>query len=431
LPHYHLPAPQAGGEGRQEHICRTTIFLPLKRAVKGGKSTFAELEEALRAFSKHPNSLLFLKKLRLFRLHVHNADNTWHNFFVEKALKQGDAYVELRTLRTSTPEVDNTEAEADSLPEERYNQLLNLQDMFQGSSITRKAMLNTFRECGYNGDHAVEALQRLQTGDMAEDAHLYETQKPTVRRWFMHHHHINKPASITEPSDNYRLELEIVRRTISVALPLGADSDIAGDFNQRPPTLYCYLPTGLQTDFKFLVNADFILTASREEPVTGETAGGPAHWNTWMYSSIPDAVATAVRALVDHPCSDEVLTEREKRRAIVRVATLTSAFPVVVVVVVSLDDIHTTCLVEFNSLWQHARTPGALPQTSKALVERLCDLQCLRCTGVSGSFWAKPKDCFFASKCLKSLLPGLQEVTRGERARMREQRSDELERKET
>ncbi len=78
------------------------------------------------------------------------------------------------------------------------------------------------------------------------------------------------------------LRANVTKRDISLAFPVGFELD------ESP--LYCYLPTESDTGLPFLVNADFILSASRESIRQDLT------WNSWMR----DEVATfSAKTLAD------------------------------------------------------------------------------------------------------------------------------------
>jgi len=68
------------------------------------------------------------------------------------------------------------------------------------------------------------------------------------------------------------LRANVTKRDISLAFPVG--------FELEESPLYCYLPTESDTGLPFLVNADFILSASRESIRQDLT------WNSWMRDEI-------------------------------------------------------------------------------------------------------------------------------------------------
>jgi hypothetical protein len=68
------------------------------------------------------------------------------------------------------------------------------------------------------------------------------------------------------------LRKNVTEREISLAFPIG--------FELEQSPLYCYLPTESDTGLPFLVNADFILSASRESIRQDLT------WNSWMRDEV-------------------------------------------------------------------------------------------------------------------------------------------------
>jgi hypothetical protein len=84
---------------------------------------------------------------------------------------------------------------------------------------------------------------------------------------------------------------KIIDRDVTVALPLSQTADSRGD-------VYAYLPVLTGSGLPFLVNADFLLTSSREGIKEDEP------WNHWLRDCIAPCFVTAFR---------ELLTEHEYR----------------------------------------------------------------------------------------------------------------------
>ncbi|MBC8492706.1 MAG: PEGA domain-containing protein [Chloroflexi bacterium] len=80
----------------------------------------------------------------------------------------------------------------------------------------------------------------------------------------------------------------IVTREVSVALPLTTESG----FKER---VFAFLPTKVDSGFPFLINADFILSTSRE----GIQFDRP--WNHWLRDCIAPAFIQAFESLLDEP----------------------------------------------------------------------------------------------------------------------------------
>ena len=82
-----------------------------------------------------------------------------------------------------------------------------------------------------------------------------------------------------KPADIYHEKRDWIKsRDASVAFPLDEDSASAGK-------IFAYLPIRSDTNFPFLINADFILTSSREE-IQEEP------WNHWLMDCVANLVAT-------------------------------------------------------------------------------------------------------------------------------------------
>ena len=81
---------------------------------------------------------------------------------------------------------------------------------------------------------------------------------------------------------------DITTRKVSVALPLTAKVS----FKER---VFAFLPTRVNSDFPFLINADFILSTSRE------TIQFDRPWNRWLRDCIAPAFIEAFESLLDEP----------------------------------------------------------------------------------------------------------------------------------
>ncbi len=100
--------------------------------------------------------------------------------------------------------------------------------------------------------------------------------------FFVHRQVVEKPATVIHPVDDYRVK-NARKREISVAIPLIPGlfpcscgfccsflpvslTELVEDEPWIPnySTLCAFLPTNIQTNWKFIVNADFCLVASRE-----------------------------------------------------------------------------------------------------------------------------------------------------------------------
>jgi len=80
------------------------------------------------------------------------------------------------------------------------------------------------------------------------------------------------------------LRENVTKRDISIAFPV--------NFKLEESPLYCYLPTESETGLPFLVNADFILSASRESIRQDLT------WNSWIRGEVANFAAKTISKLL-------------------------------------------------------------------------------------------------------------------------------------
>lgn len=116
------------------------------------------------------------------------------------------------------------------------------------------------------------------------------SQQPMVRLidrrgvglYWLQHYEAQRPADLVEEKRQ-----GIDSRTISVAFPL--------DIPQRSAySIFAYLPTEVNTDLPFLVNADFLLTSSRETIFIDKP------WNQWLRDQIAPCFVTGFTQLIHH-----------------------------------------------------------------------------------------------------------------------------------
>jgi len=79
----------------------------------------------------------------------------------------------------------------------------------------------------------------------------------------------------------------IDQRELTVALPLSSPDDCTG-------RIYAFLPTERDSGLPFLVNADFLLTASREDILAGRP------WNQWLRNCIAPVFTATFTKLLQH-----------------------------------------------------------------------------------------------------------------------------------
>ena len=91
--------------------------------------------------------------------------------------------------------------------------------------------------------------------------------------------HFDKPANI-----HHDKREGIEDRRVSIAFPLNEDSEAVGK-------IFAYLPVRSDTDFPFLMNADFILPSSREDIQD-------VPWNHWLMKCVANLVASELLPLL-------------------------------------------------------------------------------------------------------------------------------------
>lgn len=93
----------------------------------------------------------------------------------------------------------------------------------------------------------------------------------------------SKAVSVPESAKN-SLRKNVTRRDVSLAFPIG--------FELEESPLFCYLPTESDTRLPFLVNADFILSASRE------SIRKDLDWNGWMRDEVANFSASTLAEIL-------------------------------------------------------------------------------------------------------------------------------------
>lgn len=93
----------------------------------------------------------------------------------------------------------------------------------------------------------------------------------------------SKAVSVPESAKN-SLRKNVTRRDVSLAFPVG--------FELEESPLFCYLPTESDTGLPFLVNADFILSASRE------SIRKDLDWNGWMRDEVANFSASILAEIL-------------------------------------------------------------------------------------------------------------------------------------
>ena len=102
----------------------------------------------------------------------------------------------------------------------------------------------------------------------------------TVDNFLVCKKNFHKPANI-----HHEKREKIESRDVSIAFPLDENSTGFGK-------IFAYLPVRSDTSFPFLINADFILTSSRED------IQQDVSWNSWLMECVADLVALKLLPLL-------------------------------------------------------------------------------------------------------------------------------------
>jgi len=95
---------------------------------------------------------------------------------------------------------------------------------------------------------------------------------------------LKSTAVLVPESAKDSLRENVTRRDVSLAFPVG--------FELEESPLFCYLPTESDTRLPFLVNADFILSASRE------SIRKDLEWNDWMRDEVASFTASTLSEIL-------------------------------------------------------------------------------------------------------------------------------------
>jgi hypothetical protein len=101
-----------------------------------------------------------------------------------------------------------------------------------------------------------------------------------LKEYLLYTKTFSKPSEIN--AENRR---DVETRDVSIAFPLGKDS--------HPGKVYAYLPVQENTGLPFLINADFLLTSSREGIKEKEP------WNKWLLNCVSETFVTAFEQWLD------------------------------------------------------------------------------------------------------------------------------------
>jgi len=103
--------------------------------------------------------------------------------------------------------------------------------------------------------------------------------KEQLSRYWVHEEDVAVPADVGEEKRK-----GVSERTISIAFPLDA-----ADHKGR---IFAFLPTEVDSGFPFIVNADYILSASRETIQTNRS------WNEWLRDALAPVVLGGIKCML-------------------------------------------------------------------------------------------------------------------------------------
>lgn len=132
-------------------------------------------------------------------------------------------------------------------------------------------------------------FRQFEKTDETEDGILYVNIKQidhklttTQHRFLVHKHQLTKPSHIDDDKRS-----EVTQTKIVIAFPL---DNVNGRRRMRAQNVFAFLPLRIR-GFKFIIQADFLVTASREEVIEDNS------WNNFLRDGIPDAFIAAVKQL--------------------------------------------------------------------------------------------------------------------------------------
>jgi hypothetical protein len=84
---------------------------------------------------------------------------------------------------------------------------------------------------------------------------------------------------------------DIEEREVTIAYPLDHENEVSG-------RVFAYLPTDFNSNFPFVINADFILTSGRSE-IKGINEKDDCPWNAWLWECIATLTADSLETLAE------------------------------------------------------------------------------------------------------------------------------------
>lgn len=124
-------------------------------------------------------------------------------------------------------------------------------------------------------DSKAPLVQILVEGNRIHEAFSY------VDEFLFYNRNFTKPEYV-----DLEKRKDIDNRDVSIAFPLNNEKDHSGN-------IFAYLPVRSDTGLPFMINADFLLTSSREAIQEDEL------WNQWLRDCVPDVFIEAFEAWLD------------------------------------------------------------------------------------------------------------------------------------
>ncbi len=281
----------------------TVIMLPLN------KTSYKEIEDNLTTFARSPMVILFLKKMSFIRVHIERNDNIWDNIFIERHEERNPYVRTVKTLRRqSRGDADKSERPIDRLSAEQVGMVECVRSKL---NCDRRLALACLKKGKWNIDVASNLRDEVAREQSKND--LNSNSEEQKHAFFVHRREIIKPDSVKRPADDYRVK-NAKKREVAVALPLM--EKLPEDWTPGYSTLCAYLPTNIQTGWKFIVNADFCLVASREGlSEYSDDLSKTGHWNSWLLSEVASTFVGAFEELQLAAINASYVTRATKQNA--------------------------------------------------------------------------------------------------------------------
>jgi hypothetical protein len=211
----------------------------------------------------------------------HIFSNGYHFYFTDEPGEVGLKYI-VPNWVDQLPEIvtKNKSSTVLLLPirKEKYKDIVeNISDITPEVLLFLSKLQGLSIEVGEHGQKKVMLRDQNEDNSVVEliiqeDVSNYETS------YWLHNKTVVVPENIKEEKRK-----NIKDRQLTVAFPLSKEAEKG--------RVYAYLPTEVKTDFPFLINADFLLTANRE------TIRSNIPWNKWIKDELPKTIVSGLLAM--------------------------------------------------------------------------------------------------------------------------------------